>query len=143
MTNEPVSNFKKDREDLGSSALPSRQEAFLSGVLLNLCRQSPAMYAYLRDADVDEDGKCWLVFFKLPPEVMRNLAQVINVEDKKAYEFQQHGILFTALNLEPSEEEMRNLEHYYHDKGDEEAEKVTGPDEQEDSTDNRLANAQS
>ena len=97
------------------------------------------MYAYLRDAEVGSDGKCWLIFFKLPPDVVRNLAQVVNVEKKKAYEFQQHGVFFTALSMEPSEEEMRTLQHHYHDKGDEGKKPVVGPDEQGNSTTDRLA----
>lgn len=117
----------------------------MSGVLLAICQQSPAMYAYLRDAEVDEDGLCWLVFFKLPPDVVRNLGQVINVKDKKAYEFQQHGVLFTAFKLQPSDEEMITLDSYYHDKSEEgegKENKVEGPDdEQKDSAADRLASS--
>jgi hypothetical protein len=99
------------------------------------------MYAYLRDAEVDKGGKCWLVFFKLPPDVVKNLGQVINVEKKEAFEFQQHGVFFTAISLEPSDDEMKTLERYYHDKGDEAKSKVVGPDddEQTDSAADRLA----
>ena len=99
------------------------------------------MYAYLRDAEVDKSGKSWLVFFKLPPDVVKNLGQVINVEKKEAFEFQQHGVFFTAISLEPSDDEMKTLERYYHDKGDEaEANKVVGADdEQANSSSDRLA----
>jgi hypothetical protein len=131
----PVRDFKKGGADLGKAELPSRQDAFLTGLTMTLLKQSPAIYAYLRDSEVGEDG-CFLIFYKLPAEVLCNISQAINVEDQKAWVFQQSGVLFTAIQLKPSDEEMEELSGYYHDEADKketdeiEDPKIEGPEDQ-------------
>jgi hypothetical protein len=137
----PTSQLAKGGKDKGSSALPSRQDAFLTGLILSLCRQSPAMWAYLRDSEVDAEGNIWLIFYKLPATVVGELNQVINVAKKEGFQFMQHDVLFTAIKLTPTDEEMTQLSKNYHDKAEEEDRqpRIEKPREPGDSNPDRVA----
>jgi hypothetical protein len=93
--------------------MPSRQDAFLTGLTLALCQSSPTLYAYLRDSQMDKEGNLWLIFYNLPDDILADLSGIINVKDQAAWRFQQHSVLHTALRLRPSEEEMEKLGNCY------------------------------
>lgn len=99
--------------------IPSRIDAFLTGITLALCQSSPGLYAYLRDAVVDKEGKAWLLFYSLPENILADLSKIINVKAQKAWMFLRHGVPHTALQLSPSDEEMVDLGKCYADSPEE------------------------